>query len=242
MHSAVETADRSVHAGVPCLACHREPGAAGAVTYVPTLAREIGNEIFGGAKKDGVLAAVPCTKCHADVLRDSKKNPHPHGAGASDCASCHGNVDHPTNGQPAGSPHPAGYIQTHGRDVVGNAPLGSASAAAKCSTCHSTTFCTACHFLAGYPHPANWIDTHGQVEEQDGIKACNLCHAESFCESCHGTAIPHPANWLSQHYIELRGKSVAPCLVCHPQSDCTTCHTLHAEHNEQNLFGGPAPT
>ena len=236
MDDATLSAARSVHADVPCLACHTRPGLLGSLRYVPTLAREGLATVTGWDIAGSVLDAAPCTRCHSD-LTTSATLKATHSKARTDCTSCHGDVAHPelalvsarpTPG-PSGEPHPQGYVQTHGQEAVANP--------ASCSTCHQPEFCQACHFRATFPHPQGWIQKHGKVEETKGASACTLCHPSTFCVGCHGTEIPHQPTWLGEHWRALQDASTSPCLVCHPPRDCTTCHSRHGIHREQDLYG-----
>jgi hypothetical protein len=231
MNAATTSAMSSVHSKVPCLACHERPGLSGALAYVPTLARESLAQLTGlDFVTSGSLKANACATCHSNLAAQGHPSNDPN------CLSCHGNVAHPeavmhTALTKVTYPHPLGYVQTHGQQVV--------AAPNSCNSCHQTSFCLACHFKTVYPHPANWTQQHGLVEEQKGISACNLCHPESFCVGCHGTAIPHAADWLSLHWQALQGQSAQPCYTCHPTSDCTNCHAEHAVHNQQSIYTKP---
>lgn len=228
MRDATLSAARSVHAEVPCLACHSRPGLLGSLRYVPTLAREGVATVTGWKVAGGVLRPAACDRCHADI-RASPSTPDAHTGGAPSCVTCHGEVAHPTPSPPPAGPHPDRYDQIHGRDV--------ASGPGRCATCHQAEFCTACHFRTTFPHPSNWIERHGPVEELKGSSACTLCHPSTFCVGCHGTEIPHQATWLGEHWRALQDQSDAPCAVCHPSTDCTSCHVRHDIHREQDLYG-----
>ncbi len=229
MRAAASSASLSVHAAVPCLACHRRPGLRGAITYLPTLAREALAEAARPSLARGALRAVPCERCHTRVVAAPiLKEGHP--PPSSDCRSCHGEVAHPRPSPEPQKGHPPGYSQTHGREAAPDP--GS------CSTCHKPEFCQACHFRAGFPHPEGWIGQHGKVEETKGPQACSLCHPPSFCKGCHGTEIPHSETWLRAHRLAVRETGDSPCYTCHPRSDCGTCHARHEVHREQDLYTG----
>jgi hypothetical protein len=229
---ATLSAARSVHAGVPCIQCHSGSGLAGSVAYVPTLLREGVASVtgFGG---HGILPARPCSSCHPHLSPASHPDPN------ADCATCHGDVSHPTLQIPGAQPlivdgkHPTGFIQVHGQRAIDQPKT--------CIACHQQKFCEACHLRETFPHPAGWISKHGAVQEQQGAAACTVCHGQTFCAGCHGTEIPHRPDWLAQHPVALQDASTQPCFTCHPQTDCTTCHSEHAVHNEQGLYTFPSP-
>ncbi len=227
MREATLSSARSVHADVPCLACHTQPGLVGALRYVPTLAREGLATATGWEVAGGVLDAAACDRCHTDI-RSTPALAKVHPAGSSSCASCHGEVAHPVATRPPPGPHVRDYTQTHGRDV--------ASKPGECTSCHRPVFCQACHFRTTFPHPKGWISQHGPVEEAKGPSACTLCHPTTFCVGCHGTEIPHRATWLGEHWRALEDASTSPCYVCHPRTDCTACHANHDIHREQGLY------
>jgi hypothetical protein len=236
MDDSVATAASSVHADVPCLACHTRPGIAGALRYLPTFAREGAAKATGWSLAHDVLTSRPCEACHDD-LRSTPALAAAH-SNSSACSTCHGEVAHPHDPlihgpapTPSGAPHPEGFVQTHGEPAT--------AAPASCTQCHRTQFCQACHFKSTFPHPADWITKHGPAQERRGPQACTLCHPTTFCAGCHGTDIPHDADWLSQHWRALQDASASPCLVCHPRTDCTTCHAEHSVHRQQDLYRGP---
>lgn len=236
MQGATASSERSVHAGLPCLACHTGPGLAGSLRYVPGLAREAVATATPWNAAHGILAARSCTSCHTDLAR-TPELAAAHDTGSS-CASCHGDVSHPpfrlagfarpTQPVQGESPHPRLYVQAHGGDAVADA--------ASCASCHGSDFCETCHLRETYPHPRNWIALHGPAEREQGIGACEGCHPQTFCAGCHGTEIPHDARWLGEHWRELQDAGARSCLLCHPRSDCTTCHAEHQVHREQDLY------
>jgi hypothetical protein len=233
MEAASASAADAVHAQVPCLACHGDRrGAVGAVSYVPTLAREFLAQVAGRPWANGILPAATCTTCHTDLgpppgTAERARHPGPESA----CASCHGEVAHRVGERSPVSPddrHPPRYIQIHGRDAV----RAEADASGSCAGCHEpVAFCEACHFRTEYPHEGGWIEQHGTVSDEVGAAACTLCHSpRTFCEGCHGTEIPHAPTWLGEHYRQLQDASDRPCAVCHAPTDCTNCHTRHDKH------------
>jgi hypothetical protein len=235
MDDAVFTASKSVHADLTCLSCHTGSGLAGSLRYIPSLAREIVDETTGWNVAHGILDPASCESCHADVHADDAGTPPPEGdqalaarASPRDCATCHGDVAHPSEQEEPEEPHPDAYVQTHGADV--------AERPASCAQCHETQFCQACHFQTTFPHPEDWIERHGPVQEARGADSCTLCHPTTFCAGCHGTDIPHQPTWLGEHWRQLQDQSAAPCGVCHPPSDCESCHVHHDIHREQDLY------
>lgn len=236
MQAATAAAARSVHADVPCLACHSRPGLAGSLRYTPSLLREVVATFTPWRMAGGILAARPCTSCHVD-LSSTPELAAAHGTGAA-CSACHGEVSHPPfrlagferpvepiEGE---SPHPRLYVQTHGGDAVRDA--------SSCATCHEPDFCETCHLRETYPHPEDWIALHGPAQREQGIQACEGCHPQTFCAGCHGTEIPHDVRWLGEHWRELQDEGAQSCLLCHARSDCTTCHAVHQVHREQDLY------
>lgn len=239
MEPSVASAERSVHADVPCLACHTRPGILGSLRYLPTLAHE-GLAVATDSSADGVLEARSCELCHANVTSpiSGEASGREHPGPASNCSTCHGDVAHPrSEGQdiverrPLELPHPSDWTQTHGVEV--------AESPATCATCHQQRFCEACHFRSTFPHPKDWISKHGPAQMQEGPNACTLCHAPTFCAGCHGTKIPHDPDWLGEHFRELQDKSTSPCYICHATTDCTICHAQHGVHIEQEMYDDP---
>lgn len=229
---AVASAERAVHADVPCIACHSGPGLLGTVTYVPTLLREGVAQVTGWGA-GGILKARPCASCHPALSQTTHPDPQ------ASCAECHGNVSHPISPS-AGAPpflvdgdHPDGFIQVHGAPAVAQPTA--------CSRCHESKFCEACHLQETFPHREGWISRHGTVQETRGSSWCETCHGPSFCSGCHGTEIPHRPDWLGRHDTALRDVSTTPCLTCHPEPDCAICHAEHLVHREQDLYIIPSP-
>lgn len=226
---AATTASESVHADVPCLACHRRSGILGVVTYVPVLATEIVENVTGWSVIYDDLEARPCESCHGTIT-ESVLLEAGHPGPEADCESCHGDVSHPEGvAAPEGDDvHAQGYDLTHGRDAAFDS--------AQCTECHQADFCVACHTRGGFPHTDGWIEDHGGVQIEQGDQACVMCHPQSFCSSCHGTEIPHAEDWMEIHYRAVEGSQLAACGTCHPADDCTLCHARHSVHREQSIY------
>lgn len=236
MQPAVSANARSVHADVPCLACHTGTGLAGSLRYVPGALRETLAIVTPWNPARGILGARPCTACHTD-LAATEALAAAHGTDAA-CSSCHGDVSHPpfrlagferpVQPIPGEDRHPRLYVQTHGGEATADP--------ASCATCHEPDFCETCHLRERYPHPKDWIPLHGAAQREQGAEACATCHPQTFCASCHGTEIPHDARWLGEHWRALTDAGTESCLLCHPRTDCTTCHARHEVHREQDLY------
>ncbi len=225
--AAAESAGDSVHADIPCLACHRQAGIVGAFTYLPVLLRESVHELTGLSIAEGVLDPVGCGSCHSFLSDAAARGDHPDET--AECSSCHGNVAHPGAGTaPEGDGHPSGFFAFHGRDSV--ASPGS------CAECHKNDFCSACHFRTEYPHPETWTSLHGPASIEGGPAACVMCHEPTYCSSCHGADIPHPDNWFEIHHRATDPAVGSACLSCHAASECSSCHVRHSVHNEQGLY------
>jgi hypothetical protein len=229
VEAAATSAPTSIHADVPCLACHKRPGILGAIVYQPTLLRETVHNLTGiGSVEDG-WKTVDCSACHAELAVDSPLLAEGHPGPDADCSTCHGDVAHPLDqAAPAGpvGPHPAQYTFLHGRDAVPDA--------ATCAECHADNFCSACHLDNAYPHPDSWIEQHG-AQTLETPSRCSVCHADEYCSACHGTTVPHPDDWLKLHRSRLAANPSA-CGTCHAQADCAVCHARHDVHIQQRLF------
>lgn len=224
---AAATAAESVHADVPCLACHRRPGITGAATYLPILSTEIIQHLTGVPTVWSDLQAQPCESCHEDVTGGAiLESAHP--GPDAECASCHGDVSHPTGVAAVTDGHPTGYDLTHGRDAAVNPAV--------CGECHQGDFCMACHTQGALPHEDDWISLHGAASIDLGSEGCATCHPSSFCASCHGTEIPHADDWLGVHHRAVEGVQVAACGTCHASDDCAVCHARHSVHRDQSLY------
>ena len=238
MDVAIDSASKSIHADVPCISCHVDGGAKGALRYIPSLVREVVQEATGWHTARGVLGAKSCTSCHkprkapvsGEVAAGESDVLHPDPA--SSCTSCHGDVAHPGRPEPAAKGHPDNYQQVHGRDV-------SRDGREKCATCHEEEFCRSCHVDDPEPHPADWMTTHGAVQTAEG-SSCTMCHAPAtFCKACHGTEIPHPPGWLASHPAAAAAADQTLCATCHARQACDLCHEEHGDHRRQAARGGP---
>jgi hypothetical protein len=226
---AAAAAAVSIHAEVPCLACHERPGVIGALTYQPRLLWETVHNLTGLGSVG--WADVDCSDCHAELTVDSPLLAEGHPGPEADCSVCHGNVAHPGDGLsdltgPVG-PHPAQYVFLHGRDAAPDA--------ATCTECHQTEFCGACHLSNNFPHADDWIGLHGEEWTASEGQTCELCHSPEYCSTCHGTEIPHKANWFKVHFQSEVAKTGA-CSTCHTQLDCELCHIRHRVHVQQRLY------
>jgi len=205
--------DRSAHAGLDCIDCHKD------ITSLP---------------HEEKLAKVSCAECHADMQSEYEKSIHGLAAAqgiteAPSCTDCHGmhnigGVDDSTSmiyhqhvahtcarchSDPkivkkfdfgAGAPVDA-YLQSiHGRALAKDGH----SLAATCSSCHPA------HGML----PAT--DPTSTVNKANIPTTCGQCHAEIaavYVESVHGVAAA-------------RGKTDAPV--------CTDCHGEHSIQEPSN--------
>ncbi|MEN8113310.1 MAG: hypothetical protein ABFS21_02885 [Actinomycetota bacterium] len=229
MEPSAASAANSVHADVPCLACHTRTGLAGAVTYVPILATEVVQNLTGWSVMYDDLDPRSCVSCHHDLTGGPLLEVEHPGPDA-DCATCHGNAAHPTAEAVADpeKPHPLGFDLTHGREAV--------NGSAECAECHEVEFCVACHSEGSFPHADGWVTSHGDVQTKEGALGCAMCHTGSFCSSCHGTEIPHADDWFEIHYRAVEGSQSSACVTCHPANECAQCHARHAVHREQSIY------
>jgi hypothetical protein len=225
---AAAAAASSIHAEVPCLACHKRPGVIGALAYQPKLLWETFHNLTGLGSVE--WTAVECSECHKELTVDSPLLAEGHPGPEADCSTCHGDVAHPGDSTaltgPVG-PHPAQYVFLHGREAAPDA--------ATCTECHQTEFCGACHLGNNFPHPEDWIGLHGDEWAASDGQTCALCHSPDYCSSCHGAPIPHPDDWLFWHFRTLESNPEA-CSTCHAPLDCEVCHARHNVHIEQRLY------
>jgi hypothetical protein len=167
---AAAAAAVSIHAEVPCLACHERPGVIGALTYQPRLLWETVHNLTGLGSVG--WADVDCSDCHAELTVDSPLLAEGHPGPEADCSVCHGNVAHPGDGLP----HADDWIGLHGEEWT-------ASEGQTCELCHSPEYCSTCHGTE-IPHKANWFKVHFQSEVAK-TGACSTCHTQLDCELCH---------------------------------------------------------
>lgn len=234
MQESVLSAAETLHADVPCLACHQEPGALGAVKYLPSLLLEGVDEVLGTGLARGRLEATPCESCHTSFRPTVLFEDEQHPGTDSTCADCHGRTVHRAAEEPPEDDHPPRYDQTHGRDVVAAPDL------ATCADCHTSDFCVACHVRGEFPHPEGWIAEHGPAQQAQGEESCSRCHEPvTFCAGCHGTEIPHQEGWTRVHARVTRDVGEVACATCHAPVDCQTCHLQHEVHVEQRLYEVP---
>lgn len=106
----------------------------------------------------------------------------------TDCQSCHGKTKQellkptpttttpttkpatPINPRPkkAVKPHKAGFLATHGSEVINKG-------ASSCINCHKTTnFCSSCHRKT--VQPASWDLQHKNVKNYADKLSCSQCH------------------------------------------------------------------
>lgn len=227
--------------GIECLACHRDPGATGAMD----VAR---------ARPEACLACheapahldeqARCATCHVPVekapsvtaerMRSFPKPPShgtpdwsrrhgtPAASGATDCSFCHDSGFCSDCHNPGTTPgfHPRNYLLRHA-DEAWNRDTD-------CSGCHSTeVFCRSCHLGSGRAqraadlnayHDAEplWVLNHGRAARQ-GLESCASCHQQTDCIACHsaksGWGIKPHGSWKP----EAEGGSEAMCRQCHVQ-------------------------
>jgi hypothetical protein len=166
---------------------------------------------------------LDCTRCHA-----AGREPQAAGHGRmflrqEDCRRCHRQMR-------TASPHPAGWLRTHGPAVRSQAPVGRLplAATAECRTCHAPTECSSCHGLA-MPHPADWPVTHTRAAQRNR-SLCNRCHTASYCRDCHGIDLPHPQNWVPRRHQAVARQNRALCNNCHTAWFCRACHKVDMPH------------
>lgn len=191
MKAASVAMERSVHADVPCLACHEGSGLLGALAYAPSLARESIDSLVGFGAGKGMLAARPCSDCHGSALapgESAAKTEHP-GAKA-DCRACHGRVVHLAMTSPSQEPKPR---ESHKAGWTGRHGVNSQKKGAECAKCHPQLFCKSCHGTE-IPHKSDWMKRH--VRDERTGRACLTCHVARDCESCHARHGIHPEQSL----------------------------------------------
>jgi len=169
------------------------------------------------------LRDLACADCHDQVAHPA--TPGPGSAGAVSmavCSMCHHEGGAPARcslchlSPPPADVHPAGYLETHGREALGDEEA--------CLRCHHdrARFCDACHARPPADHfSGTWRYTHGSTAAADPL-GCTGCHdRDVFCDQCH--RVRHPADWKATHGAAAAG-SGGGCLVCHPRSMCDRCH------------------
>lgn len=222
------------------------------------LSRGRGHDLCIECHQDMIEDEGQCHKCHESMLG---LRPASHGddfvpAHASQvdasCYGCHDREKHCDRCHTLPMPHPAGYRDTHGRDVK--------LMRGDCSRCHTLAWCDQCHGMR-MPHPSDWASRHdegykaarqmcakchpGLVEcqpchqkvkplthdeqwaETHGKRLdayCIVCHSQKYCDDCHGgIPMPHPTVFAVQH-AEPTYNNPQSCAICHPQAECAKCH------------------
>jgi cytochrome b subunit of formate dehydrogenase len=210
------TYNASVHASLPCTACHSDATAIPheplrkldittcATCHEDTVA-EYKKSVHGWARAEGFREAATCTDCHGNI---HAVTPHTDPAStahwskmAATCARCHASVEMAEKFQiPVVRPAEAYLKSAHARAVA------AGRHAAVCSDCHGS------HGI----RPAN--DPQSSIWRSTVPKTCGTCHTKilaDYQDSVHGEALA-------------RGVRDAPV--------CTDCH------GEHRILGPAEPT
>lgn len=237
----------------PCLGCHGDPIAVGAVIEARAHLRFSHERHLQGA------ASGNCMRCHTGVAEgDARLRPsmatcwscheHDRVREVRDCDACH--VDLAEEGTPPASHliHDDDFARRHGEEASAASDL--------CATCHGERFCAACHGVtapvvparmrpadpfAASVHRAGFRARHAE-EARAQPAACSSCHDVDRCAECHrqnGVAgdravSPHPPGWVgltrseNDHGRAAR-RDPAACASCHGgagEALCVSCHKV----------------
>lgn len=240
-----EPYNASVHAPLPCTACHTD---ATAIPHEPL-------------KKVGIK---PCTTCHDDTVAEYKKSVHgmarAEGFGeAATCTDCHGNIHAVTpHTEPTSPAHWSKMAATCARchaDVEmaekfqipvvrpAEAYLQSAHARAVAAGHHGAV-CSDCHGSHGIL-PAS--DPQSSIWRSKVPKTCGTCHTRIFADyqaSVHGEALarglhdaPVCTDCHGEHRILGPAEPTSPVFAANISGE--TCGRCHANERLSEKYGIP---
>lgn len=200
----------SVHAPLPCTACHADikaapheekPKAVGLDTCVKCHEDVVGTyrkSVHGAAQSHGASEAAICSSCHASP-HVAKRRDNPGSAVyplnlPRTCGNCHGDAEFAKRNKiPIGDAYQLYMDSIHGRALTKSGLL----VAANCSSCH------------GFHEIQPKKNAESKVSRKHVPATCGACHAgvlEEYEKSVHGKALA-------------RGSDKAPV--------CVDCHTAH---------------
>lgn len=210
----------STHARMSCVACHVEPGTAGAMRFWAKAMPAFYSQVLSGVKDDNVLdvpSQQACRKCHTTYRRVSASGDLlvPHRAHVElvkiDCAVCHKDLVHSSN-----------------RDGFNQPEMSTCM-----NLCHdgtkATDMCQKCHTRKQVPvshKRSDFLQVHNTLTEEIN---CGQCHGWSpdYCKQCH-TKRPrsHTGVWKQGHQVRANKRGIKGCVFCHEGGIeyCMKCH------------------
>jgi cytochrome b subunit of formate dehydrogenase len=242
-----EAYNASVHAPLPCTACHtdataipHEPlkkvGIASCATCHADTVAAYQKSVHGRARAYGFGEAATCTDCHGNI---HAVTPHTEPASpahwskmAATCAHCHANVEMAEKFQiPVVRPAEAYLQSAHARAVA------AGRHAAVCSDCHGA------HDIL----PAN--DPQSSIWRANVPQTCGRCHAKiliDYRSSVHGEALargvtdaPVCTDCHGEHRILSPSEPTSPVFAANiPGETCGRCHADARLSQRYGLPGG----
>lgn len=142
---------------------------------------------------------IGCRGCHTDIV-----HPNPLPPTEKTCATCHAEVDSPSECQLCHVPgtlahyeqmgmprdgfvdcatcHLPGRFSTSTSGHLAEHGSFDGTSPDECSSCHTTEWCGRCH---GSQHGEDWLGVHGQSVSYEGQSQCIRCHSSVSCAACH---------------------------------------------------------
>lgn len=201
--AAHESWKKSTHSGLGCLACHKAPGAIGALELVSQGAGNAAATYFGtpGTGGGAKVRTAACLRCHTDITAGTTSNRDIRISHAEfleqipACTSCHQNAGHDrANSTDAGD--------------TATAPVKDISVMERCGACHDGTkafaSCQGCH--------TRDIGRQAHVNPDD-LPRISLSSPD-LCVQCH------------REEILVERKKAAAANAHLVERTCTQCHTL----------------
>lgn len=226
---AYQTAYGSEHAELGCLACHRSPGAGGAVSSDLRAGSNLYAWVFRLPPRDARVDNDACLKCHDFVLegvQTTRKIRVKHReiiqAGAR-CADCHGETGHRL-------PRIKAAVQQGSMDKCFGCHSQS-EALSRCRLCHRSAVDrkpTSRKAMGSVAHDRGWGGARHGAPRSD---ICPICHDRAYCKKCHEIELPHPRDiWPGEHGKVAKEEGTDRCAGCHTRVFCDDCHSIRMPH------------
>ena len=227
-----ESLEKSTHAKVACLSCHKEEGYFSFLTLRIRALSNLLNSLSGNYELPLTdrINNKECLFCHPAILEkviESGRIKVSHKEFTKKsylCTDCHGNIAHETKGRVRNYPNMDRCFRCHNND----------SASAECELCHlenvwrKTTFTVNSPYQIAHATPEKKL--HGMLPQS----LCAICHSDDFCQNCHKAKLPHPDNWFNLHGISSQKNK--DCYTCHNEEYCNKCHIVPMPHPDTFLI------
>lgn len=246
MQPYAEAWDQGPHAGISCVECHVNTGAA-RLTHKVSALGEVVSHVKGGVTfplvEHSPIPNERCVRCHENVQVTSTGFNHAKHADGRNCEDCHRTAGHEVD--PAAL-KAAGIFNPDAQRQVVAARIATVDGGSANVPGHVTIACSRCHDLAKTGCGTCHAPKHEGTGPAEKLAECGTCHAagEKFVFT-HPT--PEGAVCGSCHQPPTTAKHTAftgECQTCHTKggaswkfthtasADCTTCHTRPAKHRD----------